>query len=97
VPRRLAGRVRGAAPGQAPVLRRHPGPPGAALQTDASAPAVRGAHRRGAEVLRGKGRALMGGHGGIADTPDSWPVERSETRYRSHIVGMVTDWVRMPG
>lgn len=39
----------------------------------------------------------MGGHGGIADTPDSWPVERSETRYRSRIVGMVTDWVRMPG
>ncbi|KUP98552.1 NUDIX domain-containing protein [Thermobifida cellulosilytica] len=39
----------------------------------------------------------MGDHGTIADTPDSWPVERSETRYRSPIVGMVTDWVRMPG
>ena len=39
----------------------------------------------------------MGDDTGIVDTPDSWPVERSETRYRSPIVGMVTDWVRMPG
>lgn len=33
----------------------------------------------------------------ISDAPESWPVERSEQRYRSRVVGMRTDWVRMPG
>ncbi|MEU0487965.1 NUDIX domain-containing protein [Nocardiopsis changdeensis] len=33
----------------------------------------------------------------IADAPASWPVERSEDRFRSRLVGMRTDWVRMPG
>ncbi|MEY9212891.1 NUDIX hydrolase [Thermobifida halotolerans] len=33
----------------------------------------------------------------FTDVADSWPVERTETRYQSGIVGMVTDWVRMPG
>lgn len=32
----------------------------------------------------------------IADTPESWPVERSEQRFRSRVVGMRTDWVKMP-
>ena len=32
----------------------------------------------------------------ISDTPHSWPVERSEQRYRSRVVGMRTDWVKMP-
>lgn len=33
----------------------------------------------------------------IADAPDSWPVERSEERYRGAKCGMRTDWVQMPG
>ncbi|MDE3720351.1 NUDIX hydrolase [Nocardiopsis sp. N85] len=33
----------------------------------------------------------------IADAPESWPVERSVERFRSHKVGMRTDWVEMPG
>ncbi len=41
------GRVRGAPGRRAPLLRRHPGPPRAAVAADASAPAVRRADRRG--------------------------------------------------
>ncbi len=33
----------------------------------------------------------------VADVPESWPVERSEDRFRSHRVGMRTDWLQMPG
>lgn len=33
----------------------------------------------------------------IADAPESWPVERTEERFRSRMVGMRTDWVQMPG
>ncbi|MBB4931056.1 ADP-ribose pyrophosphatase [Lipingzhangella halophila] len=33
----------------------------------------------------------------IADTAESWPVERSAERYRGAKSGMRTDWVRMPG
>lgn len=33
----------------------------------------------------------------VADAPASWPVQRSEQRYRSAMVGMRTDWVEMPG
>jgi ADP-ribose pyrophosphatase len=33
----------------------------------------------------------------IADAPESWPVERSEERFRSAKCGMRTDWVRMTG
>ncbi len=41
------GRVRGAAGRRAPLLRRHPGPPRAAVAPDAPAPAVRGPDRCG--------------------------------------------------
>ncbi|NYH54435.1 ADP-ribose pyrophosphatase [Nocardiopsis arvandica] len=33
----------------------------------------------------------------LADAPESWPVERSEERFRGVKCGMRTDWVRMPG
>ncbi|WP_433697763.1 NUDIX domain-containing protein [Nocardiopsis sp. CA-288880] len=33
----------------------------------------------------------------VADAPESWPVDRSEVRYRSARVTMRTDWVEMPG
>ncbi|WP_047867636.1 NUDIX domain-containing protein [Nocardiopsis sp. RV163] len=33
----------------------------------------------------------------VADAPESWPVERSEERFRSAKCGMRTDWVRMVG
>ncbi|WP_049567935.1 NUDIX hydrolase [Nocardiopsis sp. SBT366] len=33
----------------------------------------------------------------VADAPESWPVERSEERYRGAKCSMRTDWVEMPG
>ncbi|GAB3696342.1 NUDIX domain-containing protein [Nocardiopsis oceani] len=33
----------------------------------------------------------------IADAPESWPVERSEERFRGAKCGLRTDWVEMPG
>ena len=47
------GRVRRAAPRRAPLLRRHPGAPRAALAPDPAAPAVRGAGRRGHRAAAG--------------------------------------------
>ena len=38
-----------------------------------------------------------GAYAKVADAPESWPVERSEERYRGAKSGMVTDWVEMPG
>ena len=47
------GRVRRAAARRAPLLRRHPGPPRAALPPDPPAPAVRGPGRRGDRAAEG--------------------------------------------
>ncbi len=38
-----------------------------------------------------------GAYAKIADAPESWPVERSEERFRGAKCGIVTDWVEMPG
>lgn len=35
--------------------------------------------------------------GGIADSPESWPVEKTVEHYRGSKVAMVSDWVRMAG
>jgi 8-oxo-dGDP phosphatase len=37
-----------------------------------------------------------GAYAKIADAPESWPVERSEERFRGAKCGMRTDWVEMP-
>ncbi|MEV2274809.1 NUDIX hydrolase [Nocardiopsis sp. NPDC049922] len=42
-------------------------------------------------------RAVTGADAKVADAPASWPVERSEERFRGPKCGMRTDWVRMPG
>ncbi|MCY9783006.1 NUDIX hydrolase [Nocardiopsis sp. EMB25] len=39
---------------------------------------------------------MAGADAKIADAPASWPVERSEERFRGRKCGMRTDWVRMP-
>ncbi|WP_116245248.1 NUDIX hydrolase [Nocardiopsis sp. FIRDI 009] len=39
---------------------------------------------------------VTGADAKIADAPASWPVERSEERFRGPKCGMRTDWVRMP-
>ena len=54
VARRLAGGVRRAARRGAPVLRRHPGPPGAQEPADPAAPAVRGLRPRGDRLPGGR-------------------------------------------
>lgn len=38
-----------------------------------------------------------GAYARVADAPESWPVERSEERFRGAKCGMRTDWVEMPG
>ncbi|MEU3025749.1 NUDIX hydrolase [Nocardiopsis alba] len=38
-----------------------------------------------------------GAYARVADAPESWPVERSQERYRGPKCGMRTDWVEMPG
>ena len=43
-------------PGPAPVLRRHPGPPGVPVPADPAAPAVQRADRRGHRALPGRAR-----------------------------------------
>lgn len=40
---------------------------------------------------------MTGAYAKVADAPESWPVERSEERYRGAKCGMRTDWVEMPG
>ncbi|PSK86517.1 ADP-ribose pyrophosphatase [Murinocardiopsis flavida] len=35
--------------------------------------------------------------GEIADSPESWPVEKTVEHYRGSKVAMVSDWVEMPG
>ena len=38
-----------------------------------------------------------GAYARVADAPESWPVRRSEERFRGAKCGMRTDWVEMPG
>ena len=54
---RAAGRVRRAAARRAPVLRRHPGPPGAEVAPDPGPSAVPGVHRRRADLQRRRAAA----------------------------------------
>ncbi|WP_017604438.1 NUDIX domain-containing protein [Nocardiopsis alkaliphila] len=40
---------------------------------------------------------MTGAYARVADAPASWPVRRSQERFRGAKCGMRTDWVEMPG
>ena len=106
---RPAGGVHRDAQGRAPVLRRHPGPPRAAVPADPAASAVQRPDRggRGSQPgrvgERDRGSRAPGRHRlrrarvtEIRDTAERWPVTASEVDVRGRIVTLRTDTVRMP-
>src|SRR4029453_17735673 len=87
-----------------PVLRRHPGPPGAEEPAHPAAPAVRRV-RAGRRVLPGRGPAAgadrgAGGHLMAAATgsePHEYEVLGSEEIYSGRVISLRRDTVAMPG
>jgi CTP synthase len=84
---RSAGRVRRAAARGAPVLRRHPGPPGAQEPPDPAAPAVRGVRAGGDRLLRVRAAARAGRRGreggDLVTEPARSPEGRAPTAIRT--------------